>query len=254
MDIRVARQGRARAAMPTRLIHRVLIQQFFVAGVLLVLLAGLVLAPATGTPSASAQDVPTPTTAPVPVKFYVVAASANGPREFLFQIATKTIGNGNRYMEIFALNEGRLQPDGRRVTDPAVVEPGWILQLPPDASGPEVQFGVMPEVRAPASGSATGAAQPDAGVAGGVGIEAIARFVLLIGLTGVLVLALHLLRRGTRITWPVLITKGRVVGVDVDVAGPVEKVDEIAGQGDGGPSHCPKVKAVLAVYAPFVRR
>jgi hypothetical protein len=79
------------------------------------------------------------------VKYYVVGTGADGQREFLFDIAARTLGDGNRYMEIFNLNTGRLQPDGRRLTDPAVVRPGWVLQLPDDAQGPAVKVGVLPE-------------------------------------------------------------------------------------------------------------
>ncbi|MGC4879748.1 hypothetical protein ACLQ26_26210 [Micromonospora sp. DT43] len=77
-------------------------------------------------------------------KYYVVGPAVDGQREYLFAIAAKTLGDGNRYREIFALNEGRLQPDGRRMTDVTRVEPGWILALPRDAKGPDVRVGALP--------------------------------------------------------------------------------------------------------------
>jgi len=83
-----------------------------------------------------------------PVKFYRVRDSFNGEPEFLFAIAERFLGDGERNSEIFALNQGRLQPDGRRMTDPAVIEPGWILELPPDAEGRGVTFGPIPTITA----------------------------------------------------------------------------------------------------------
>ncbi|MEV7986824.1 hypothetical protein [Micromonospora sp. NPDC085948] len=77
-------------------------------------------------------------------KYYVVGPPVDGQREYLFAIAAKTLGNGNRSREIFALNEGRLQPDGRRLTDATIVQPGWILALPRDARGPGVRTGALP--------------------------------------------------------------------------------------------------------------
>ncbi|MGC4812252.1 hypothetical protein ACLQ29_17150 [Micromonospora sp. DT228] len=77
-------------------------------------------------------------------KYYVVGPPVDGQREYLFAIAAKTLGNGNRSPEIFALNEGRRQPDGRRLTDATSLQPGWILVLPRDATGPGVQTGALP--------------------------------------------------------------------------------------------------------------
>lgn len=96
-----------------------------------------------------------------PVKFYVVRSSFNGQPEFLFEIAQRFLGDGNRFPEIFQLNEGRRQPDGHALTNPMVLLPGWILVLPNDASGPGVQFGLLPDSGAGAQGNAS--AQGNAG-------------------------------------------------------------------------------------------
>ncbi len=85
-----------------------------------------------------------PGTSPEPVKYYVVGPPKEGQREFLFEIAAKTLGDGLRYVEILDLNLGRPQPDGRRMVNPTLIEPGWILLLPPDASGPSVRTGPLP--------------------------------------------------------------------------------------------------------------
>lgn len=78
-------------------------------------------------------------------KYYVVGPAVDGQREFLYAIAVKTLGDGGRYREIFALNEGRPQPDGRQMVGATTVEPGWILILPADAAGPDVRTGALPE-------------------------------------------------------------------------------------------------------------
>jgi hypothetical protein len=77
-------------------------------------------------------------------KYYVVGPPVNGRREYLFAIAAETLGDGKRYREIFALNDGRLQPDGRAMTDATTVEPGWVIVLPKDAEGPGVVNGPLP--------------------------------------------------------------------------------------------------------------
>ncbi|GAA4561114.1 LysM peptidoglycan-binding domain-containing protein [Planotetraspora kaengkrachanensis] len=53
-----------------------------------------------------------------------------GPGETLWGIAEERLGDGQRYREIFKLNEGRVQPGGVRLTDPDVLEAGWRLILP----------------------------------------------------------------------------------------------------------------------------
>lgn len=45
-------------------------------------------------------------------------------------IARDQLGDPARWREIFDLNVGRPQPDGGRLTDPSVIEVGWVLRLP----------------------------------------------------------------------------------------------------------------------------
>jgi hypothetical protein len=106
-------------------------------------------------PTRGASPVSAAQTAPQEVTYYIVPPPVNGKYEFLFQIAEKTLRNGDRFPEIVALNKGRLQPDGQRLQDPNSIEPGWILQLPADASGPGVHVGPLPQVNTPASGGGT---------------------------------------------------------------------------------------------------
>jgi hypothetical protein len=75
------------------------------------------------------------------VKYYIVGPPLNGHQEYLFAIATKTLGNGNRSGEIFNINKGRTQPDGEALTDPAVLRPGWLLLLPADEQRKPSQVG-----------------------------------------------------------------------------------------------------------------
>jgi len=68
-----------------------------------------------------------------PRKMYVVQPRHDGHRDSLWAIAARHLGDPLRWREIAALNQGRLQPDGRRLTDPHWIYPGWRLVMPDDA-------------------------------------------------------------------------------------------------------------------------
>jgi len=53
------------------------------------------------------------------------------PGDSLTKIAARDLGSPLRYREVFDLNRGVLQPDGRSLQNPGLLRPGWILQLPP---------------------------------------------------------------------------------------------------------------------------
>ena len=55
------------------------------------------------------------------------------PGDCLWTIAQRYLGSGDRYPEIVKLNLGHTVAHGEVFTDPSVVWPGWVLQLP---SGP----------------------------------------------------------------------------------------------------------------------
>ncbi|MEV0131139.1 hypothetical protein AB0H83_22070 [Dactylosporangium sp. NPDC050688] len=145
-----------------------------------------------------------------PVKYYVVGTTGTSERQYLFQIAARTLGDGRRYLEIFELNKDRLQPDGQRLEDPLVLMPGWILILPADADGPGVVVGTPPifgSAQAPPPTTGSGAATQSSS---GNGVRA-AAFILV---TTILGLALHLLRRGRRIRLPVPAQAARDSGLE----------------------------------------
>ncbi|MDE0368667.1 MAG: 5'-nucleotidase C-terminal domain-containing protein [bacterium] len=48
----------------------------------------------------------------------------------LRKIAMTHLGDENRWPEIFALNEGQVQADGRSLTNPDLIHIGWVLKVP----------------------------------------------------------------------------------------------------------------------------
>jgi hypothetical protein len=87
-----------------------------------------VVLPATGVQGEAAPDDAPGDTAPPPV--YEVQR-----RDTLWDIAERHLGDPFRWQEIFHLNQGRPQPDGRTLVDPDMIHPGWRLELPADATG-----------------------------------------------------------------------------------------------------------------------
>ena len=73
--------------------------------------------------------------APVALPEYVVQAPHGGYYDTLWDIAERFLGDGQRWREVYDLNENREQPDGRALTCPDLIRPGWRLQLPTDATG-----------------------------------------------------------------------------------------------------------------------
>ncbi|MGE0731648.1 MAG: hypothetical protein AB7O92_23280 [Acidimicrobiia bacterium] len=58
-------------------------------------------------------------------------------RDTLWGLAERHLGDPFRWPELFDLNHGRLQADGRRLTDPNLIVIGWTLVFPTDAVGIE---------------------------------------------------------------------------------------------------------------------
>jgi nucleoid-associated protein YgaU len=62
-------------------------------------------------------------------------------RDSLWDIAERHLRDPFRWREIFDLNEGRVQPDGGRLTEPDVLRAGWRIDLPADATGLDPRSG-----------------------------------------------------------------------------------------------------------------
>ncbi|MDX3854574.1 hypothetical protein [Streptomyces sp. AK02-01A] len=77
------------------------------------------------------------------IKVYVVKSpdQTGGVADTLESVATSTLGDPARAGEVFALNRGLAQPDGAALNNQTdALRPGWILRLPQDADGPDVQL------------------------------------------------------------------------------------------------------------------
>ena len=66
---------------------------------------------------------------------YVVQPPHGGYYDSLWDIAERFLGDGQRWREIYELNKSRGQPDGRALSRPELIRPGWMLYLPADATG-----------------------------------------------------------------------------------------------------------------------
>lgn len=64
------------------------------------------------------------------------------PRDDLWSLAERHLGDPYRWPEVYALNHGRPQHDGGALDDPELLRPGWKLEFPPDAVG-------LPDAAAP---------------------------------------------------------------------------------------------------------
>ncbi|WP_295696219.1 hypothetical protein [Lapillicoccus sp.] len=89
-------------------------------------------------------------------KVYVVEPPRGHHHDSLWEIAEKHLGDGRRYKEIYALNEGRVQPGGGTLHLAKLIQPGWELVMPDDAVG----VGRVP-VTPPPARQAVSAPMPD---------------------------------------------------------------------------------------------
>ncbi|HZE33017.1 MAG TPA: hypothetical protein VE198_16470 [Actinoallomurus sp.] len=91
-------------------------------------------------PVAQQQSADTPTLMEKDAvrKIYRVRPPAGRHHESLWEIAEKCLGDGRRYREIYSLNKGKLQPDGTRLTMASLIRPGWVLDMPSDATHVEI--------------------------------------------------------------------------------------------------------------------
>ncbi|MFI7122662.1 BTAD domain-containing putative transcriptional regulator [Amycolatopsis sp. NPDC049868] len=72
----------------------------------------------------------------------------NGVHDSLWRIAQRCLGDGDRWPEIWALNQGSAQPGGRLLTNPNLIHPGDTLRVPTTSPPPAPP--TPPESAAPA--------------------------------------------------------------------------------------------------------
>lgn len=88
------------------------------------------------TPAPPASETPAATEAPPAgdaapaASTYVVQAG-----DTLWDVSDAQLGDPTRYTEIFEASTSTVQPDGRQLTDPDLIVPGWQLTVPGAASG-----------------------------------------------------------------------------------------------------------------------
>jgi len=75
----------------------------------------------------------------------------------LWDIAARKLGDPLRWPQIFRLNRGRVEPDGRRFTSPHWIWPHWMLELPAQAAASTAQ---PPSASNGSNGSAPAASPP----------------------------------------------------------------------------------------------
>lgn len=77
-------------------------------------------------------------TAQKATKFYRINPPEGRHHDSLWEIAQRHLGDGRRYKEIYQLNKDRVQPDGSRLSQASLIRPGWVMEMPGDATGGEL--------------------------------------------------------------------------------------------------------------------
>ncbi|VEG28990.1 LysM peptidoglycan-binding domain-containing protein [Actinomyces howellii] len=67
-------------------------------------------------------------------RVYVVQPPDGRYHDNLWDIAERNLGEGRAYPEIYDLNVGRVQPDGRSLELARLIQPGWLLVMPESAT------------------------------------------------------------------------------------------------------------------------
>jgi LysM repeat protein len=99
--------------------------------------------PATAAPTAAAA-VPVAATT-------TITLDAQGPRTW-WDLAQTHLGAGDRWRELWSLNEGHPQPGGVTLTDPGNLRAGWTILLPAPTTAPSTE--ASPQTTAPSVGGA----------------------------------------------------------------------------------------------------
>lgn len=75
----------------------------------------------------------------------VQGAITVSPGDTLWDLSGSYLDDPYAWPELYRANEGRLQPDGRRLTDPDLIHPGWELDLPAGHDGQRTSSDVSSE-------------------------------------------------------------------------------------------------------------
>ncbi|MFB4269627.1 LysM peptidoglycan-binding domain-containing protein [Nonomuraea sp. GTA35] len=132
------RAGRSRVRLPFQRLAAYLITTITVAATAPIAApralvpAAAIAATSTQTPDHTASAEPDKGETAKPYVTYAIQ-----PRDTLWTIAEKQLGDPMRYRDIIALNQGRTMNDGRSFTQGEWLEPGCILHLPADARKPD---------------------------------------------------------------------------------------------------------------------
>ena len=110
-----------------------------------------------------AKETPAAETAPAAPTF---SQRTIVPGDTLWDIAEQELGDGTRYPEIFEASKHIQQPDGRYLTDPNWIYPGWQVNVPVAAPAPASLPDPQPVPQAPVDTTAD-VVDDGAGAAGG---------------------------------------------------------------------------------------
>ena len=139
-------------------------------------------------------------------RVYIVQPPQGHYHDNLWDIAERSLGDGRAYQQIYDLNAGRVQPDGRALELARLIQPNWYLIMPEEAADiPRVEAvspAPAPLAPAPAPARQTAATGAD-GLTGGAAPTAAERMAdvaptqapALGALTGAAVLSLLVRRR-----------------------------------------------------------
>ncbi|WP_257210849.1 LysM peptidoglycan-binding domain-containing protein [Actinomyces ruminis] len=98
-------------------------------------------------------------------RVYVVQPPAGRYHDNMWDIAERTLGDGRAYQQIYDLNVGRVQPDGRSLELARLIQPGWYLIVPESAQDVDRVVAVPVEETTQADTTAPGGtASSDTGV------------------------------------------------------------------------------------------